>query len=648
MSLGSCLVTNEMSGQAEAFIQARIDGKSWADIATEFGLPNPGAARKAFLKATGINDFKIKGQALADLVKQGPDALKAVNQVKVAAKKVKALDDVVQKKPPVDGLDLSKHKLEWPEAETPSIKTKFHTKYGFTDKDYDKIHELWINGKATLDIIDEYPQMTMVDVKSLFKFFDEENTAKKLAEAAAQKAMDAASGIQKPFTYNKISDNVLEALDEDKLKELRQVLIKQKVDDLEQLEDAKKYAQENFKTAQKKYHPDSDQYFDAKEEYEYTLTQLNEYLDNVLPKLDADIVKVEKLLGKKPVTSIPDTPDNTPVKGKWLENDEVAKNTGLTLDQVEEIIEMNGSGHGYLYIKNTLGVEFPQIDAVVWNNLLEKHNGFTWKAYLEKPTSESGYNAVKAKVFEARSKGLSITETAAKPGAPPEGVINAILKDKWKLPEAGSKIPHVPPPPPPPPQTFGGVIPSQTGINFKRYNDPHMLRWIEPDTAGLDAHHRKAITNYTNSGYVDINKYLRGLGLTDDHGYGYNSSNVVQLVKSLDETMRPLPHDITLTRNFSGVHHLPAEPEDMVGVVYHDDAFMSTTIKSEGVFSGDVQLIINAPKGTMGRYVQDISHHKSEQEVLLARGTKMVVTKVEKHGSGYSTRWRLFCDVIAG
>lgn len=633
-----------MSGQAEAFIQARVDGKSWQQIADEFNLPNPGAARKAFQKATGIGDFKIKGQELANLVQQGPDALKAVNQAKLASKKVKALDDVVQKKPPVQAIDISKHKLDWPEPEKKNVKQYLNEKKGWTDTEFNLMHKQFTSKGDSKQYIIDFWGMKADELEDLIDIWIEEGKLLK----AGPKAADVYGGPTEQFKYNKISDNILIAMDEEELKKLRSVLIKQKVDDLEQLEDAKKYAKQNLKEVQAQHGSDSYEWADAKEEFDYTMAELNEFLDNVLPKMDYDINKIENMIGIKP-QAVPDIPVNQPVKaGKTLSNKQIADKTGLNVQQVEQIIDMNGSGQGYLAIKDKLGVEFSQIDETVWNHLLAKNDGFTWKAYLEKPTSENGYNAVKAKVYEARSKGLSITETAAKPGAPPEGVINAILKDKWQLPQAGSKVAHVPPPPPPPPQTFGGVIPSQSGVNFRRYSDRQMLDWVEPDTLGLNANHRKAITNYTNSGYHDINSYLRGGGLTDDHGYGYNSGNVVKLVQHLDETMRPLPHDITLTRNFNGVQYLPASPEDMVGVVYHDNAFMSTTIKESGVFSGDVQLVINAPKGTMGRYVQDISHHKTEQEVLLARSTKMVVTKVEKHGTDYSTRWRLYVDVIAG
>ena len=650
MSLGSCLVTNEVPGTAEAFIQARIEGKSWAQIAEEFNLPNPGAARKAFQKATGISDFKIKGKDLEALVKQGPDALKAVNEAKAAAKKVKALDDVVQKKPPIDAIDLDKHKLKPPEPEKLGLKGKLNIKYGFTDDDFAKMHKLWDDGKATLDIKDAFPELELNEVKQLFKLFDEEYKAAKLAAQQADDALKAAFTGQGPsgpqaFKYNKIPDDVLKKQPPEKLEQLYEGLVEQKNNDLKVLADGKNYAEEALQEAEKKYGKYSGPWEDAYEEYGFAKDEYWEYVDNQLPKLNADIDKISKMIKQKPA-AVPNIPVNQPVKGNTLSHTQVAKNTNLTVQQVDTIVELNNSGHGYLAIKDKTGVDFADIDAVVWNDLLRKHNGFTWKAYEAKPTSESGFNAVKAKVYEARSKGLTVQEIAGKPGAPPEGVIHAILNDTWKLPSPGTKIPIIPPPPPPPPQIYGGTLPS-SGTNFQRHSDYEMLRWIEPDTTGLNGVQRKAITNYTNSGYHDINSYLRGGKLTNESGYGYSNSNVAKTIQHLDETMRPIPFDTVVTRNFTGIHHMPAAPQDMIGKVYHDNAFMSTTIKEAGVFSGDVQLVINVPAGTPSRYVNDISIHKSEAELLLARGTRMVVTKVEEHSTSYGgKRWRFFMDVI--
>ena len=838
------MVTNEIPGSAEKFIQARIEGKSWQQIAEEFDLPNPSAARKAFEKATGIGDFKIKGQALANLVKQGPDALKAVNQAKLAAKKVKGLDDVVPKKPPAAAIDLSKHDLDWPEPKAETVKNKLNMNVGYTDKQFDNMLSDFKDGVSKMDIMDEYalknkewndlldvwydegklgnaedflskkfgyddkdiaqilkdykggankqdisdiwslstkeldnlvdywtaqgklgkvaqvadaidadpydafkgkweiadnddvmahvsspydyaddPRFTkqtfkpdellagqdvpidmdyvdklaqnpikwnpdepvivaringknvvidghnraiaaakrgdlidayFIDVKdhivNLPKVFLKPKALSKMEQAVAKaKAAGDTGGIGgNPFNYKPISESLMDELDPDQLDKLWANLVKEKNDTLYNLNYDKQKAKQKYLDYLDKYE-NTPQWSDAaisklSDAHQAAIKALNTYTDGPLKLLDADIDKVKKIIGGKPV-KIPDIPVNKPVQSDFASDVTTAQKTGLTNAQVNEIISLNNEGKGYLAIKDKLGVDFAQIDEVVWNDLLKRNNGFTWKAYVDKPTSENGFNAVKSKVFEARSKGLTIDEIIAKPGAPPKGVVQAILDDKWKLPEAGAKAPIIPPPPPPPPQVFGGVFPS-SGTNFRRHTDTELLDWIRPDTSTLSSHQRGAISNYTNSGYTDINGYLRGGQLTDTSGYGYNGKNVVNQVKRIDETMRPIPVDVTLTRNFHGVHHLPAKPEDMVGKVFWDDAYLSTSISEAGVFSGDVQLIINARAGTMGRYVNDISSHKSEYEMLLARGVRMVVTKVEKTAHGGGFRYRLYVDTI--
>lgn len=68
MGVGACTLSNEAPEMKDALLQARIDGKSWKQIGEEFGFGSPGAARTAFKKITGIQDFKIKGKALKKLV----------------------------------------------------------------------------------------------------------------------------------------------------------------------------------------------------------------------------------------------------------------------------------------------------------------------------------------------------------------------------------------------------------------------------------------------------------------------------------------------------------------------------------------------------------------------------------------------------
>lgn len=629
MSLGSCLVTNEPLGMAEKIVEMRVNGSNWTEIKQEFNISSA-QARKLFTQGSGgLTDFKLSGQKLADLLKQGPEALVKQSE-KAALKKVKSLDDVVQKKPPANELDLSKHKLEWPEPQAKSIKTILADNQGFTDAEFDIMKTQWSDNGKGVHWFEAHYNIDPEDFKKLTQLWKEE------LKAAQQSATAAIKPISK-FDYT-VKGNLPEDLDE--LKKLGNELMKKKNDDLFELQKIKSKAKKTF--TESGY---QDQFQAA---YDEAVSNYAKYNNDVLPKLEADIKKVQNAIAEKPA-NVPDIPVNQPVKNKFVNDVNLQQKTGLTQSQIDQIIEMNNSGHGYLAIKGNVNVEFSQIDDVVWNNLLKKHDGFTWNAYVEKPTSESGFNAVKDKVFESRGKGLTVDEIAAKPGAPPKPVIQAIMDDKWKLPLPGAKAPIIPPPPPPPPQTFGGTFPS-SGTDFRRHNDQEMLNWIRPDTELLKRDQRSAIKNYTNSGYHDINAYLRGGSVENTSGYGYNNSNVVKLVENIDATMRPIPVDITLTRNFHGVKYLPAAPEEMVGKVMWDDAFLSTSVRTDGVFSGDVQLIINAPQGTMGRYVNDISIHSNEQEMILARGTRMVVTKVEKsvnpNSYDQSFRYKLFVDVL--
>lgn len=92
---GSCLVANSPQGLGDLMIKRRIDGKSWGEIAEEFGLPNPSAARSKFTKLTGITDYKVKGKELKNLVDNNLlDQIKGTS-AKVAKKAVKEVDDAV-------------------------------------------------------------------------------------------------------------------------------------------------------------------------------------------------------------------------------------------------------------------------------------------------------------------------------------------------------------------------------------------------------------------------------------------------------------------------------------------------------------------------------------------------------------------------
>lgn len=94
-TLGMCLTGNSPAELGEAMINRRIQGKSWQEIADEFNLGSPSAARAKFKKLTGITDFKIKGAQLDKLVKNNLlDQIKGVAP-KVAKKAVGQVDNAL-------------------------------------------------------------------------------------------------------------------------------------------------------------------------------------------------------------------------------------------------------------------------------------------------------------------------------------------------------------------------------------------------------------------------------------------------------------------------------------------------------------------------------------------------------------------------
>jgi len=147
------------------------------------------------------------------------------------------------------------------------------------------------------------------------------------------------------------------------------------------------------------------------------------------------------------------------------------------------------------------------------------------------------------------------------------------------------------------------------------------------------AQQRSALKSYTGSAYTTYNDYLRGTGS--------GSQSTKQHVVNIQSAMMPLPQH-TLLKRGTGWSALPAEFQGanaakMIGKTFQEPGFTSTTVAGMGGhFSGQpLQLIIEAPAGTPAAFVNGISHFKdSENEMLLAAGTKFKVLSVEKTTGG--------------
>lgn len=292
------------------------------------------------------------------------------------------------------------------------------------------------------------------------------------------------------------------------------------------------------------------------------------------------------------------------------------------------------NGDGYLAISQKTGVAIKDIDALNFQKLLIQTDGDVWKAYKLKPSSENGFQSVKNLVNDARSKGMTNQEISLQLGVP-DTVVDAIEKDTWKIAGPGSKTPNIPLPPPPPAAEFSMTEPLSSGGNFEFQSKAKWDKWHETLGPDLTSHELDAVRAYTGSSYRSINSSLRG-------GRGHDLANAI------DRAMRPTPFDAQVIRKTGmdafrslGVHSR-ADFEKLVARTFEDDGYMSTAIE-HGHWGGDVEMIINVPKGTKARWVDPVSRNKGERELLLGRKQPMVITRVviPTHGAV-----KLYCTII--
>ncbi len=175
---------------------------------------------------------------------------------------------------------------------------------------------------------------------------------------------------------------------------------------------------------------------------------------------------------------------------------------------------------------------------------------------------------------------------------------------------------------------------------FKRpFDKPH----FDPEEAKVltaampvpTAEEKKAIHNYTNGFYDNMNEAMR---------FGYHAgpkSHINHLVAYLDKAS--LPHDVVVSRKVKGSYaeFLKAQASH-AGAEMTEYACASTSIDPQK-WSGSVQMILRIPKGSKAAYVDSISANKGEREMLLQRGARYKVLDYEK--SGPQGLPRIYCEV---
>lgn len=167
---------------------------------------------------------------------------------------------------------------------------------------------------------------------------------------------------------------------------------------------------------------------------------------------------------------------------------------------------------------------------------------------------------------------------------------------------------------------------------------------VEPTTAERDA-----ISSYSRSGYLKMNENLRLGNYAPDsvkreisalHGFLDKCETQDELYLSRGVT-KP-----ALDKMFGG-DGWRKNSSSLVGSVFTDKGFVSTTPYQGGGFGGDVVMYIKAPKGTKGAYIKDFAASSEEKEFLIQSDTSFVVRNiVEEVDEWGDKKYKVFAEVI--
>ena len=186
---------------------------------------------------------------------------------------------------------------------------------------------------------------------------------------------------------------------------------------------------------------------------------------------------------------------------------------------------------------------------------------------------------------------------------------------------------------------FGGRSSSSSVRSTPTYSGPpaaQMRAYADDWIKGLSAPTKSAINDYTKETpnfYKNINGVLRGLQDSYDPGNAERSELIHQALSNAST-----PCDMTVYRGCPsealGDYAFMSDSQ-LVGGVFIDKGFASTSMAPEGAFNNDVLLVINLPKGSHASNIEALSAAGGyEQEVLLDRGQLFQITNVTRDSFG--------------
>lgn len=163
-----------------------------------------------------------------------------------------------------------------------------------------------------------------------------------------------------------------------------------------------------------------------------------------------------------------------------------------------------------------------------------------------------------------------------------------------------------------------------------RQNDLEIMEsWCDDWLKAISSAELDGVKAYTGSAYIDMNEYLR-----KQSSYTSYAEEIKQATAALEKAS--LPEEVIVRRGSSynmlkelGIDISEENKDKLVGGIVQELGFMSTSPDSYGGFSRGIEYVVKVPKGSQAMYVDTISWHSGEEELLINRGGKYIINDVE-------------------
>ena len=183
-------------------------------------------------------------------------------------------------------------------------------------------------------------------------------------------------------------------------------------------------------------------------------------------------------------------------------------------------------------------------------------------------------------------------------------------------------------------QTFKSGYNKEEWYNSLRTNNLRKMReWCNEWTKKITEEEERAVRVYTGDSYKLMNAFLRGQKTADEVGERIINS-IDMCASALEKTSTTRDMIVRRGDDYNmleelGVDFSKANLENIKGSPLTAKAFFSASPDPHGGFDKSIEYIVKVPKGSQAMYVDSISTHEGEKELLINRGGRYILEDVE-------------------